>query len=104
MRISDWSSDVCSSDLTGLLTGRAVTTHWAYADAFRDRFPEAKLDIDRLIIDGGDIISAGGLMAWTDLGLKLVERFLGPVAMAQTARMMLEIGRASCRERVCQYV
>src|SRR3546814_11157436 len=28
-------------------------------------------------------------MAWTDLGLKLVERFLGPVAMAQTARMML---------------
>src|SRR3546814_807600 len=34
-------------------------------------------------------ISAGGLMAWTDLGLKLVERFLGPVAMAQTARMML---------------
>src|SRR3546814_2109576 len=74
---------------TGLLTGRAVTTHWAYADAFRDRFPEAKLDIDRLIIDGGDIISAGGLMAWTDLGLKLVERFLGPVAMAQTARMMV---------------
>ncbi len=28
-------------------------------------------------------------MAWTDLGLKLVERFLGPVVMAQTARMML---------------
>lgn len=29
------------------------------------------------------------IMAWTDLGLKLVERFLGPVVMAQTARMML---------------
>ncbi|WP_246746806.1 helix-turn-helix domain-containing protein [Agrobacterium burrii] len=44
---------------------------------------------DRLMIDGGDIISVGGLMAWTDLGLKLVERYLGPVVMAQTARMLL---------------
>ena len=74
---------------TGLLQGRAVTTHWAYAEVFRDRFPEALLEPDRLIIDGGDIISAGGLMSWTDLGLKLVERFLGPVVMAKTARMML---------------
>ena len=74
---------------TGLLKGRTVTTHWTYAQAFRDRFPDVVLDTDRLIIDGGDIISAGGLMSWTDLGLKLVERFLGPVVMAQTARMML---------------
>ena len=74
---------------TGLLAGRAVTTHWIYAETFRERFPEARLDTDRLIIDGGDLISAGGLMSWTDLGLKLVDRFLGPVAMAETARMML---------------
>ncbi|PDS41349.1 AraC family transcriptional regulator [Rhizobium anhuiense] len=74
---------------TGLLAGRAVTTHWGSADAFRNRFPDVALDIDRLMIDGGDIISVGGLMAWTDLGLKLVERFLGPVVMAQTARMLL---------------
>ncbi|WP_417733777.1 GlxA family transcriptional regulator, partial [Roseovarius sp.] len=74
---------------TGLLNGRAVTTHWAYADTFRERFPTAILDVDRLLIDGGDIISAGGLMAWTDLGLKLVERYLGPLVMAQTARMLL---------------
>ncbi|MCX5581657.1 GlxA family transcriptional regulator [Kaistia terrae] len=74
---------------TGLLNGRAVTTHWSYSETFRERFPEAKLDTDRLIIDGGDIVTAGGLMSWTDLGLKLVDRFLGPVAMAETARMML---------------
>lgn len=74
---------------TGLLVGRTVTTHWGSADAFRNRFSEVNLDVDRLMIDGGDIISVGGLMAWTDLGLKLVERFLGPVVMAQTARMLL---------------
>lgn len=44
---------------TGLLGGRAVTTHWTYEEAFQDRFPEARLEADRLIIDGGDIISAG---------------------------------------------
>lgn len=74
---------------TGLLSGRPVTTHWTYAEAFRERFPDVQLDTDRLVIDVGDIISAGGLMSWTDLGLKLVGRFLGPVAMAATARMML---------------
>lgn len=74
---------------TGLLCGRAATTHWTYAEDFRERFPDVVLDTDRLIINGGDIISAGGLMSWTDLGLKLVDRFLGPVVMAQTARMML---------------
>lgn len=74
---------------TGLLNGRAVTTHWTHAQRMQDRFPDAKVDADRLIIDGGDILSAGGLMSWTDLGLKLVDRYLGPVAMAATARMML---------------
>lgn len=74
---------------TGLLAGRSVTTHWDHADLFRQRFPDAHLDIDRLVIDDGDIISAGGLMAWIDLGLKLVDRFLGPVIMAETAHYLL---------------
>lgn len=74
---------------TGLLAGRAVTTHWTYAQALQGRFPDAQVDTDRLTIDGGDIISAGGLMSWTDLGLMLVARFLGPVVMAETARMLL---------------
>lgn len=74
---------------TGLLRGRAVTTHWLYAEAFLTRFPDVELDTDRLLIDGGDILSAGGLMSWTDMGLRLVERIFGPSVMMQTARMML---------------
>ena len=73
---------------TGLLAGRAVTTNWVYDEAFRARFPKAKLDTDRLLIDDGDIITAGSLMAWTDLGLKLVDRFLGPTVMVETARVL----------------
>ncbi|MFM0040205.1 GlxA family transcriptional regulator [Paraburkholderia strydomiana] len=74
---------------TGLLAGRSATTHWAHAEIFRQRFPNARLDTDKLVIDDGDIICAGGMMAWIDLGLKLVDRFLGPTIMAETARFLL---------------
>lgn len=86
-------SSVCAGAFalgeTGLLAGRTVTTHWQHADEFRKRFPEACLDADRLVIDEGDLITAGGVMSWTDLGLRLVERFLGRTVMVDTARMLL---------------
>lgn len=74
---------------TGLLAGRAATTHWALAGRFAERFPEVQLDADKIIIDEGDIITAGGLMAWVDLGLKLVGRLIGPAVMLSTARFFL---------------
>lgn len=74
---------------TGLLDGRTVTTHWNYEERFQQRFPKVSLDIDRLIIDDGDIMTAGGVMAWTDLGLKLLDRFLGQSVMIKTARTLL---------------
>lgn len=74
---------------TGLLEGREATTHWAFADALAERFPDIKVDVDRMVIDDGDIITAGGILAWTDLGLTLVERLLGPSVMLDTARFLL---------------
>ncbi|MDE8653753.1 GlxA family transcriptional regulator [Novosphingobium album (ex Liu et al. 2023)] len=74
---------------TGLLSGRPATTHWLFAEAFRERFPEVLLDPDRMVIEDGDIITAGGLMAWTDLGIRLVDRLLGPTVMIETAKFLL---------------
>jgi transcriptional regulator GlxA family with amidase domain len=74
---------------TGLLRGRRATTHWSYAEEFARRFPEIDVDADRLIIDDGDIVTAGAMMAWTDLGLRLVDRFLGSSTMLATARYFL---------------
>lgn len=73
----------------GLLESREATTHWAFADALADRFPNIRVDADRMLIDEGDIITAGGILAWTDLGLTMVERLLGPSAMLDTARFLL---------------
>lgn len=74
---------------TGLLDGRNATTHWIYTEEFGRRFPRVNVDTDRLIIDDGDILTAGGMMSWTDVGLKLVDRFLGPSVMLETAQMLL---------------
>lgn len=74
---------------TGLLAGRPATTHWMFAEAFRSRFPDVKMDSDKMLIEDGDIITAGGLMAWTDLGLRLIDRTLGPTIMIETAQFFL---------------
>jgi transcriptional regulator GlxA family with amidase domain len=74
---------------TGLLRGRTITTHWAYEDRFRSRFPQTRVDADRIVIDDGDIITAGGVMAWTDLCLTIIARFLGHKVMVDVARNFL---------------
>ncbi|MDX0994243.1 helix-turn-helix domain-containing protein [Sinorhizobium medicae] len=74
---------------TGLLKGRPATTHWLFANAFRDRFPDVRLDTDKIVIEDGDIVTAGGLMAWTDLGMRLVDRLFGPTVTVETGRFLL---------------
>ena len=74
---------------SGLLAGRTATTHWIHSETLAQRFPDIRIDADKLIIDEGDIITAGGVMAWVDLGLNLIERFLTPTVMLSTARFFL---------------
>ena len=73
----------------GLLDGRRATTHWALRDDFAKMFPAVELETEKLIVDDGDVITAGGVMAWVDLGLKLVDRFVSPSVMLEVARFFL---------------
>ncbi|MBW6533149.1 helix-turn-helix domain-containing protein [Sphingomonas sp. RRHST34] len=70
---------------TGLFDDRTVTTHWTYEDRFRSQFPQARIDTDRIVIDDGDLMTAGGVMAWTDLCLTLIQRFVGQAVMMEVA-------------------
>ena len=74
---------------TGLLAGRPATTHWSFANAFRDRFPDVRLDTDKIIIDDGDIVTAGGMLAWTDLAPAPHRSAAGSDVMVETARYFL---------------
>src|SRR3546814_15769126 len=89
MRISDWSSDVCSSDLTeqqfpGIHVHGVGNAHqprrFDVLDVHLVRAPIADRRFRRL--------GASGY----------------PGRMQAEFGHPLEIGRASCRERVCQYV
>src|SRR3546814_10027405 len=76
MRISDWSSDVCSSDLLVRAYARLVA---GMAARFRNYG-----------LPTGDLLQEGNVGL-----LQAASRF-------EPERG--EIGRASCRERVCRYV
>ena len=73
----------------GLLHGRPATTHWGLEDSFRRAYPEVHLAPEHILVDDGDVITAGGLMAWTDLGLHLVGRWFGAEQVSRLARHLL---------------
>src|SRR3546814_1099739 len=93
MRISDWSSDVCSSDLRN----RRID----------DRLRNPAAAVERVLVQpllGPDAIARG-----RPCGQIQIKR-IGVTGMAEDrmiavgCRLRIAIGRASCRERVCQSV
>src|SRR3546814_13777277 len=101
MRISDWSSDVCSSDLGKIERIPDL-----------DTFPQGCPPGARL---PSYPCGEWGGFVWYSLNpdVEPLEQYLDPMPqhlnpyhMERMAwvRDITEIGRASCRERVCQYV
>ena len=63
---------------TGLLEGRTVTTHWQAQQLFSELHTGIEVDIDKILIDDDDIITAGGLMSWMDLALFILTKYTTP--------------------------
>src|SRR3546814_16636384 len=94
MRISDWSSDVCSSDLVaGVVGATEVVGERDALLAQRSQFG-ATLGDQGVLVDGwwrGHLVGHGfESIVWN--------------AGAASDASFCEIGSASCRGRVCQYV
>lgn len=77
---------------TGLLAHRRVTTHWAFAERLSSLYPDIKVVTENIVIDDGDVITSGAMLAWNDLGLLIVDRIMGSGVMLATARFMLSDG------------
>src|SRR3546814_11685933 len=99
MRISDWSSDVCSSDLLAF----RIADH--APAGFGGRFFSER-NVDRAAVAIGHAIDDREILL-LDLaafeGASEAAVRLG-IAREEQAARGVEIGRASCRERVCQEV
>src|SRR3546814_6705780 len=80
MRISDWSSDVCSSDLRSPPTSASRPAHVTWS---RSPLPHEMLR--------------------PHLHQRPLAR-LPPQRPHRALDLLRQIGRASCRDRVCQYV
>src|SRR3546814_18315033 len=98
MRISDWSSDVCSSNVT------------MPALAVNSRTPANLLGATQALTMGSpsDFALNSGAWAWqrtrddSPAGLKGVNETLATLWNGRTGLDSSEIGRASSRERECQ--
>src|SRR3546814_17960343 len=110
MRISDWSSDVCSSDLVDLV------------QVLRKRGAEATPPVDEGIALGQlrfRYVISGDAPAWRPLrafddGDKVYIQFPANIGQGELPPLfvigaegdvqLVKIGRASCGDRGCQYV
>lgn len=74
---------------TGRLHGRKATTHWNLAASFAERFPDVILKREKMLVDEGDCITAGGVSAYLDLTLYLTARFGSPELAAALSKLLL---------------
>src|SRR3546814_17262588 len=110
MRISDWSSYVCSSDLVAAIHGTALGggLETALVCHYRVAVPSAKLGVPEVKL--GLLPGAGGTQRLPRVvGVEAAATMtsLGdpvPAPRAKEMGLVDEIGRASCRERGCQHV
>src|SRR3546814_14999301 len=105
MRISDWSSDVCSSDLItgGLGTNALVSLDSGEGDLVGVATEDIPNNSNGRVTTFGTVndINTSALID----GDVLYSSATGPLTTAVPASFVgVELGRAPCRERVCQYV
>lgn len=77
---------------TGLLDGCQATSHWAYADLFRKRYPKVRFrpEPNLAFADAaGRIVTAGGTTSWHDLALHIISRHCSPGVALRIAQVYL---------------
>lgn len=80
----------------GVLNGKKATTHWGYADLFKQKYPKIMLTPESMITHTDNIFCSGGGMAWFDLTLMLIERYCGYDIASHTAKAhVLDMARSS---------
>jgi transcriptional regulator GlxA family with amidase domain len=73
----------------GVLDGLEATTHWAYADRMRERYPQVSVNPSALYIDAGQVLTSAGSASAIDLALHIIRLDHGAEVANQMARSMV---------------
>jgi putative intracellular protease/amidase/YHS domain-containing protein len=73
---------------TGLLAGKSATTHHSSFRSFEIKHPDVRVERGARYVETGGLATAGGLSSGIDLALRVVERYFGRKAAADTAYQM----------------
>jgi transcriptional regulator GlxA family with amidase domain len=88
-RVSSICTGVFALAEATLLGNRRVTTHWLFTEEFKARFPEVRLEADRIFIVDGSIWTAAGNSAGIDLTLHMLEKDQGSDLARAVARILV---------------
>jgi transcriptional regulator GlxA family with amidase domain len=77
----------------GLLDGRRATTHWERAADFQRRFPQVRVEPDRIFVRDGSVWTSAGITAGIDLTLALIAQDLGESAAKHAAQRLVVFHR-----------
>jgi transcriptional regulator GlxA family with amidase domain len=81
---------------TGLMKGKMCSTHWGFANEFREIFPDVILTDDKVITDQNGLYSSGGSTASWNLLLYLVEKYISrEMAITASKYFLLDIDKSS---------
>jgi transcriptional regulator GlxA family with amidase domain len=73
----------------GLLDGKRATTHWLRCNDFARRYPQVRVEPDRIFIQDGSVWTSAGITAGVDLSLALIAEDLGEAVARRTAEMLV---------------
>lgn len=89
---TDVTMSVCTGAFplakTGLLNGKAATTHHGSYIQMALQYPEIRVKPGYRFVEDGNIATAGGLTSGIDLALRVVERYYGREAANETVYQM----------------
>lgn len=81
---------------TGLLNGKRCSTHWLFANQFKEMFPSVRLADDKIITDQNGIYTSGGANSFWNLLLYLVEKYTSKeMAIMASKFFLLDIDKAT---------
>ena len=89
---ADLTMSVCTGALilakAGLLSGKAATTHHNFYTDLAVQFPDIRVTRGVRFVEAGNLATAAGQYSGVDLALRVVERYFGRTAAADTADFM----------------